>query len=122
MLTARAEQHLYGEASLDDTITRLQAYRDAGADVVYAPGLTTLQDIRRVVTEVGVPVNVLALPGTPPIPALAEAGVSRISVGSLMAWAAYGSITGALGEIFSTGTADYVATALPDDVRRAAFS
>lgn len=121
VLTARAEQHLYGKADLDDTITRLQAYRDAGADVVYAPGLRSLADISRVVNEVQVPVNVLALPGTPPIPALAEAGVSRVSVGSLMAWVAYGSITGALGEIFSSGTTDYVATALPGDVRRAAF-
>lgn len=122
VLTARAEQHLYGDADLDDTITRLRAYRDAGADVVYAPGLTALGDIERVVIEVGVPINVLALPGTPPIPDLAAAGVSRISVGSLMAWAAYGSITGALDEIFSAGTTDYVATALSGSVRRAAFS
>ena len=122
VLTARAEQHLYGNADLDDTIARLQAFRDAGADVVYAPGLTARADIERVVTEVGVPVNVLALPGTPPIPDLADMGVARVSVGSLLAWAAYGSITGALGEIFSAGTTNYVATALPGDVRRAAFS
>lgn len=122
VLTARAEQHLYGTADLDDTIARLQAYRDAGADVVYAPGLMAMADIDRVVGEVGIPLNVLALPGTPPIPRLAAAGVSRVSVGSLMAWVAYGSITGALGEIFSTGTTDYVATALPGPVRRAAFT
>lgn len=122
VLTARAEQHLYGDADLDDTIARLQAYRDAGADVVYAPGLQSLTDIERVVREVGVPVNVLALPGTPPIPELARAGVSRISVGGLITWAAYGAISGALSEIFSTGTTDYAATALPGDVRSRIFT
>ena len=67
VLTARAENHLHGRADLDDTIERLQAYERAGADVLYAPGLTDLQDIRRVVESVSLPVNVLARPGAPPV-------------------------------------------------------
>ena len=65
VLTARAENHIRGVDDLDDTIARLVAYRDAGADVVYAPGLVDLDQIARVVDEVGIPVNVLALPGGP---------------------------------------------------------
>ena len=64
MLTARAENHLHGVDDLDDTIARLRAYRDAGADV-YAPGLADLGSIAAIVRAVGVPVNVLALPHGP---------------------------------------------------------
>ena len=67
VLTARAENYLYGREDLADTITRLQAYQAAGADVLYAPGLTSLADIRQVVTAVDRPVNVLAMPGVPPV-------------------------------------------------------
>src|SRR5205085_3670368 len=80
VLTARAENYLHGRPDLADTITRLQAFGEAGADVLYAPGLTELADIRQVVTSVDRPVNVLALPGCPPVAELAAAGVSRISV------------------------------------------
>ena len=72
VLTARAENHIRGVDDLDDTIARLVAYRDAGADVVYAPGLVDLDQIARVVGEVGIPVNVLALPGGPAIGDLAR--------------------------------------------------
>jgi 2-methylisocitrate lyase-like PEP mutase family enzyme len=89
VLTARADQHLYGVADLDDTIDRLRAYRDAGADVVYAPGLRALRDIERVVAATGVPVNVLALPGTPSLGELAVAGVRRVSTGGALAAAAH---------------------------------
>ena len=65
VLTARAENHLYGNDDLGDTIARLTAYRDAGAEVVYAPGLVDLDELGRVVDEVGMPVNVLAWPGGP---------------------------------------------------------
>ena len=74
VLTARAENHLHGVDDLDDTIARLVAYRDAGADVVYAPGLADLDAISRLVEEVGVPVNVLALPNGPTV---AELGSRR---------------------------------------------
>ena len=79
VLTARAENYLHGRPDLADTITRLQAYQAAGADVLYAPGLTELDDIRRVVSSLDRPVNVLALPGVPPV---AGAGRRPVSGGS----------------------------------------
>ncbi len=81
VLTGRAENYLHGHPDLEDTIVRLQAYQGAGADVLYAPGLTRLDDIRRVVSSVDRPVNVLARPGGPTVSELAGAGVARISVG-----------------------------------------
>ena len=70
VLTARAENYLHGRPDLSDTIARLQAYQAAGADVLYAPGLQSLDDIRTVVAAVDLPVNVLALPNTPNVAAL----------------------------------------------------
>ena len=93
VLTARAEHLLYGGHDLDDVVARLSAYRDAGAEVVYAPGLTAEADIARVVAEVGGPVNVLALPGTPSIERLAELGVRRISTGSGLHHVAYQALS-----------------------------
>ncbi len=122
VLTARAENHLRGVDDLDDTIARLIAYRDAGADVVYAPGITTAADIERLVTAVACPVNVLALPGTPTIPELAGLGVARVSVGSLFAWAAYGALVSAAAELLGPGTSTYIAGVVPGHVRAAAFS
>jgi 2-methylisocitrate lyase-like PEP mutase family enzyme len=121
VLTARCENLLHGVRDLDDTIARLQSYRDAGADVVYAPGLTKSDQISRVVTEVGVPVNVLALPGGPTVPELASIGVSRVSLGSLLAWAAYGALVEAAGELLGPGTSDYAAGLLTNEVRTVAF-
>jgi 2-methylisocitrate lyase-like PEP mutase family enzyme len=68
VLTARAENHLRGVDDLADTIARLQAYQEAGADVLYAPGLRSIEDIRQVVASVERPLNVLAFPGFPPCP------------------------------------------------------
>jgi 2-methylisocitrate lyase-like PEP mutase family enzyme len=100
VLTARAEQHLYDPAAdLADTIARLVAFRDAGADVVYAPGLRALGDIQRVVAAVAVPVNVLRMPGTPPLAELAAAGVRRISTGGALARVAYAAATEAAREL-----------------------
>lgn len=82
VLTARAENHLYGAGDLDDTIERLVAYRDAGAEVVYAPGLTDEADIARVVNETGIAVNVLAMPKGPSLDVLGSIGVRRVSSGS----------------------------------------
>ena len=115
VLTARAENHLYAAGDLDDTIARLVAYRDAGADVVYAPGLTELVDIRRVVESVGVPVNVLALRAGPSVGELAEAGVRRVSTGSGLARAAYGAFVAAAEELRDSGTSEYAARNLPSD-------
>ncbi len=104
VLTARAENYLHGKPDLADTITRLQAYQEAGADVLYAPGLTELDDIRRVVASVDRPVNVLALPGVPTVAELAQAGVRRISVGSAFAWTALGAVVDAGRELLDQGT------------------
>jgi 2-methylisocitrate lyase-like PEP mutase family enzyme len=110
VLTARAENYLHGRPDLADTITRLQAYQAAGADVLYAPGLTSLADIRQVVTSVDRPVNVLAMPGVPPVPELAEAGVSRVSVGGALAYAALGALANAATELRDQGTYGYLAS------------
>ena len=104
VLTARAENYLHGRPDLADTIRRLQAYQEAGADVLYAPGLTSLADIRAVVSSVDRPVNVLAFPGTPAVPQLAEAGVRRISVGSAFSNAALGALVSAARELRDEGT------------------
>jgi 2-methylisocitrate lyase-like PEP mutase family enzyme len=104
VLTARADNHLHGRHDLGDTIARLQAYQEAGADVLYAPGLTRLEDIRSVVTSLDRPVNVLALPSGPTVAELAEAGVRRISVGGAFAFAAYGTLIEAARELLEEGT------------------
>jgi 2-methylisocitrate lyase-like PEP mutase family enzyme len=109
VLTARAENHIRGRDDLDDTIARLQSYGEAGADVLFAPGLVRIEDIRRVVAEVGRPVNVLALPGAPPVGELAEAGVKRISVGGAFAFAALGAVVEAARELREDGTYGYFA-------------
>jgi len=121
VLTGRCETHLYGGSDLDDTIARLLAYRDAGADVVYAPGLVDPDDIARVVAEVGVPVNVLALPAAPPIGELASLGVRRVSVGSLLAAAAYGALVTGASELLDTGTSRYADGRVPRDLVERAF-
>ncbi|HTT95840.1 MAG TPA: isocitrate lyase/phosphoenolpyruvate mutase family protein [Solirubrobacterales bacterium] len=85
-LTARAENHVRGNPDLGDTIARLRAYEEAGADVLYAPGLESVEEIATVVAAVGLPVNVLARPGLD-AGEIAAAGARRISVGGSLAWA-----------------------------------
>lgn len=109
VLTARAENYLHGRPDLADTITRLQAYQAAGADVLYAPGLTSLADIRQVITALDRPVNVLAMPGAPPVGELAEAGVSRVSVGGAFAYVALAALADAATELRDKGTYGYLA-------------
>jgi 2-methylisocitrate lyase-like PEP mutase family enzyme len=106
VLTARAENLIHGRVDLADTIARLQAYQEAGADVLFAPGLVTLDDTRAVVSSVDRPVNVLAGPGRPTVAELAEAGVARISVGGSFAWAAYAAMIDAATELRDSGTYD----------------
>lgn len=86
-LTARAENFFTGKPDLADTITRLQAYQEAGADVLYAPGLKTLNDIETVLAAVDRPINVLLGPmkELQPVSKLTEIGVRRISIGSVFA-------------------------------------
>jgi 2-methylisocitrate lyase-like PEP mutase family enzyme len=105
-LTARAENYLAGRPDLHDTIRRLQAYQEAGADVLYAPGLTSKDDISAVVRSVDRPVNVLAgLAGAPlSVAELSEIGVKRVSVGSALSRAALGAFLRAATEMRERGT------------------
>jgi 2-methylisocitrate lyase-like PEP mutase family enzyme len=121
VLTARAENHLYGHDDLDDTIGRLSAYRAAGADVVYAPGLRTAADIARLVESVAAPVNVLAVAGAPDVAELTRLGVRRVSTGGALAWAAYGSLRDAARELLESGTTTFRTRALTGDEVRDAF-
>jgi 2-methylisocitrate lyase-like PEP mutase family enzyme len=121
VLTARAENHLYGMDDLDDTIARLRAYQAAGADVVYAPGLSRLSHIEQVVRAVATPVNVLLLPGGPSVAELAAVGVRRVSTGGALAWAAYGALRTAATELRDAGTSTYASRALSADERAQIF-
>jgi 2-methylisocitrate lyase-like PEP mutase family enzyme len=104
VLTARCENLLHGRDDLDDVIARLTAYEEAGADVLYAPGLARAEDIARVLDAVGRPVNVLARPNGPTVAELAELGVARVSVGGAFAFAALGSLVEAATELRDRGT------------------
>jgi 2-methylisocitrate lyase-like PEP mutase family enzyme len=104
VLTARAENYLHGRPDLDDTIARLQDYAAAGADVVYAPGLTELDDIRTVVQSVDKPVNVLLLRGGPTVGELTTVGVSRISVGGALAAVSIAALVEAAEDFRGGGT------------------
>jgi len=108
VLTARAENHIRGRDDLADTIERLQAYQEAGADVLFAPGLKRADDIRRVVESVDRPLNVLAVPGAPPVAELASLGVARISVGGAFAFAALAALCDAAEELRANGTYGYL--------------
>ncbi|MGA3771695.1 2-methylisocitrate lyase [Ralstonia solanacearum] len=105
-LTARAENHLHGRNDLADTIRRLQAYQDAGADVLYAPGLKTHEEIATVLREVDRPVNVMMgfADGNLSVAELAALGVKRVSVGGALARAALGAFLRAAEELRATGT------------------
>lgn len=115
MLTARAENYLWGRPDLDDTIRRLQAFEQAGADVLYAPGLPDLDSIRTVCASVSRPVNVVAGLSGPPftVAELQDAGVKRISVGGSFARAALGGLARAAREVLERGTFHYAADAMP---------
>jgi len=115
VLTGRCENHIRGVDDLDDTIARLVAYRDAGADCLYAPGLSRLEAIARVVEAVGVPVNVLALASGPSIAELASAGVRRVSTGGALARAAYGALLAAAQELRDEGRSGYAARTVSSD-------
>jgi len=116
VLTARAENLLYGRLDLEDTIRRLVAFAEAGADVLYAPGLRTREQIAAVVRAVAPkPVNVvMGLSGASfSLEALAELGVKRVSLGSSLARAAYGALLQAAVEVNEKGTFEFARTAVP---------
>jgi 2-methylisocitrate lyase-like PEP mutase family enzyme len=107
VLTARAENYLHGREDLADTIARLQAFQEAGADVLFAPRVVEPGDLRQLLSSVDRPVSVLVLPGAPTVGELAELGVSRISVGGAIAVAAYGAAINAVTELRDKGTSSY---------------
>ena len=111
VITARAENHLHGRDDLADTIDRLQRFEQAGADVLYAPGVIAPADIAAIVSAVGRPVNVLALRGAPPVAELAALGVARVSVGGAFAFAALGALAAAAREFRESGTYGFWAAA-----------
>ncbi len=124
VLTARADGGFHGTDDLDSTIRRLQAYSGAGADVLFAPGFASLDDIRRIISETDKPVNVLVnvliSNATPPLEQIAEAGAARISVGGSFAYVAYGAVIEAARELKESGTYGYsdAIVAARDTVRR----
>ncbi|WP_170377860.1 isocitrate lyase/PEP mutase family protein [Ruegeria atlantica] len=117
LLTARAENYLWGRADLGDTIKRLQLFSEAGAAVLYAPGLPDLDAIRTVCREVDKPVNVVMGLSGPvySVSELSDAGVRRISVGGSFARAAFGALKRAADEVKSKGTFSYSADAIPGE-------
>ncbi|MED7670513.1 isocitrate lyase/phosphoenolpyruvate mutase family protein [Pseudomonas moraviensis subsp. stanleyae] len=115
VLTARAENYLHGNPDLDDTIRRLQAFAEAGADVLYAPGLRSAEEVRAVVQAVAPkPVNVLMSGGLKlTVQQLEEMGVRRISTGSALALAAFGEFFRAAEEIQQSGTFGFTSQSMP---------
>ena len=107
VLTARAENYIHGRPDLADTIARLQAFQEAGADVLFAPRVVDPGELRQLLNAVDLPVSVLATPGAPTVGELADLGVSRISVGGAFAVAAYGAAVNAAKELREQGTYSY---------------
>jgi len=111
-LTARAENHIRGHPDLEDTIARLQAFEKAGADVLYAPGLRSAQEISAVCRAVSRPVNVLALAGLS-FQEIVDAGARRVSVGGGLTWVAVGAMASAAEAIRDTGDFSSLAAGVP---------
>jgi len=121
MLVGRAENYLHGRPDLADTIRRLQAYQEAGASVLYAPGLRTREEVAEVVRSVDRPVNVLMGPGGATVAELAALGVRRISVGGSLYRAAIGGLMRAARELKGQGSFGFTADAMPHGELDAAF-
>lgn len=104
VITARAENVLRAVGNLDMAIDRLLAYQAVGADVLYAPAVISAADIATLVAAVDLPVNILALPGTPPVAELAALGVARVSVGGGFSLVSFGAVAQAATELLNDGT------------------
>src|SRR5512132_1792311 len=113
-LTARAENHIRGNADLADTIRRLHSFEEAGADVLYAPGLGTIEEIRALCDAVSKPVNVLAVPGLS-VAEIVDAGAQRISVGGSLTWVAVKAFADAASAIRDRGDASALEARVPLD-------
>lgn len=123
VLTARAENYLHGRPDLTDTIARLQSFQEMGEDVLYAPGVIEVDDIRAVVESVDLPVNVLALPGAPTVSEPAEVGVKWISVGRGFSLVGLAAVAKAASEFLNRGTYGFWGTAAAGvEARNTAFS
>jgi 2-methylisocitrate lyase-like PEP mutase family enzyme len=112
MLTARAENHIRGNPDLENTVVRLQAFEEAGADVLYAPGLRTADEIRAVCSAVSKPVNVLAVPELP-LAEIVAVGAQRVSVGGALTWVALSAMAEAAEAIRDAGDFSALAARLP---------
>jgi 2-methylisocitrate lyase-like PEP mutase family enzyme len=112
MLTARAENQIRGNPDLDDTIARLQAYERAGADVLYAPGLRSGEEIRAVCEATSRPLNVLARPGLS-MAEITESGARRVSVGGALTWVAVGAMAAAAERMRDLGDFSSLSTRIP---------
>jgi 2-methylisocitrate lyase-like PEP mutase family enzyme len=102
MVTARAENHVRGNPDLDDTIVRLRAYERAGADVLFAPGLRSAEEVQAVAEAISRPLNVLAIPSLS-LQEIFDAGAQRVSVGGRLLWAAVGAMAGVAERIRDHG-------------------
>jgi 2-methylisocitrate lyase-like PEP mutase family enzyme len=111
-LTARAENHIRGNPDLDDTVARLQAYESAGADVLYAPGLATVEEIRVVCEALAKPVNVLAVPGLT-VAEVVEAGAQRVSVGGALTWVGARALADAAASLRDDGDFGVLSARVP---------
>jgi 2-methylisocitrate lyase-like PEP mutase family enzyme len=112
VITARCENFFRGNPDLAATVARLQAYQEAGADVLYAPGIRSADDVRRIAAEVDRPLNVLILPGGPTVPELFAAGATRVSTGSALAAVAQDALVQAARELQDPGTHEFWSRAL----------
>ena len=121
VFTARAENFLWGRPDIDDTIRRLQAFEQAGADVLYAPGLNDVETVKTICSAVSKPVNVLVVPAFT-VKALADAGVRRISLGSKLTTYAFGMLETASREMLGEGTFDFTRASMPFAKAQALFS
>jgi 2-methylisocitrate lyase-like PEP mutase family enzyme len=124
MLTARCENYLYGNPNIGDTIKRLQAYQEAGADVLYAPGIQTVDDIKAVLSSIDRPMNLLmSFPSSQlTVADVAALGVKRISIGGSMARAAMGALKRAGAEMLEHGTFNYAKEAMSGKDLNALFA
>ncbi len=112
VFTARAENFLHGKTDFDDTLKRLQAFEKAGADVLFAPGISDLERIRTICASVSKPVSVLA-PASLTVSQLASAGVRRISLGPRLTTAAFTAVRDAVREVLDKGTFEFTKTGVP---------
>lgn len=122
VITARCEALLWTDRTVDDVIGTLQAFEAAGADVLFSPGLNTIEEIKNVCESVSAPVSVgLEMRNPPTIDELAEIGVSRVSVGALFVRSAYGALITSAKELLSNGTLSSAKTAMDYDELEAMF-